>query len=194
MKPRISSDELPPDHPTRRAIDAATDALANAAVRADAVDPLVTEVVRLRCAQVHDCRRCGSLRSVEATRQGLDDAMADKIAVHETSDLDPALKVALRLCDAVILTPGRVEPTLRDDLRAHFSDEQIAELLFDVMKWSKQKMLVALRWDAAPWEGRQLIAFDDDGAPLLVDELDDAGNMRGARSLREAVATKAGEG
>ena len=38
-------------------LDAAMAAFEKAVVRADALDPLTTELVRLRCARIHDCRR-----------------------------------------------------------------------------------------------------------------------------------------
>jgi hypothetical protein len=147
------------------ALDAALDAFAAAAVRASAVDPLVTELVRLRCAQYHDCRLCGSLRSQEAIDSGLDENAVAKIARYEDSDLDAAAKAALRLADAIIVDPGAIDDGLYGQLRESFTDVQIAELCFDVMKWSKQKFLVALRLESPPWEGIASLSFDARGEP-----------------------------
>jgi alkylhydroperoxidase family enzyme len=123
-----------------------------AAVRADGVDPITTELVRLRCARLHDCRRCKAVRDGAALDAGFDEALGAKVDAYETSDLEPRHKAALRLTDAMLLTPGAVDPALRADLRAHFSEAQIAELCLDVVKWSVQKALVALRLEAPPRE------------------------------------------
>ena len=80
-----------------------------AVVRIDGVDPITTELVRLRCARVHDCRRCSSMRDDAALRSGFDEALGAKIDDYERSDLSPRHKAALRLADAMILTPGAIE-------------------------------------------------------------------------------------
>jgi alkylhydroperoxidase family enzyme len=133
-------------------LDHAMLAFEAAAVRADEVDAITTELVRLRCARLHDCRKCKSVRDGRALDAGFDEALGAKIDSHETSDLDPHHKAALRLADAMILTPGAVDPDLRAELRRHFSEAQIAELCLDVVKWSVQKALVALRLEAPPNE------------------------------------------
>ena len=135
-----------------------------AVVRIDGVDPITTELVRLRCARVHDCRRCSSMRDDAALRSGFDEALGAKIDVYERSDLSPRHKAALRLADAMILTPGAIEESLRDELREHFSEAQIAELCLDVVKWSVQKALVALRIEPPPNEGLTRMAANPDGS------------------------------
>lgn len=148
-------------------LEASVDALSAAAVRADAVDPLITELVRLRCAHVHDCRRCGALRLEEAAAAGLDEEMAAKVADYEASDLGPAAIAALRLCDAIILVPGAADAELRAELAEHFTPAQVAELCLDVVKWSYQKVLVALRLEAPDWESTATLSFDADGAAVV---------------------------
>jgi hypothetical protein len=149
------------------ALDAAIDAFAGAVVRSAAVDPLTTELVRLRCAQYHDCRLCGSLRSQIAIEQGLDEAVVAKIARYESSDLDEAAKAALRLTDAMVIHPGAVDDGLYAQLRRHFTDTQIAELCLDIMKWSQQKYLVALRLETPRWQGLATLTFDERGKPTI---------------------------
>jgi len=148
-------------------LDEAMSAFAAAAVRADAVDPLITELVRLRCAQVHDCRLCGSLRLAEAMELGLDEDTTAKIARYEDGDLSDAAKAALRLADAIILAPASADAALAANLREHFADQQIAELCLDVMKWSHQKVLVSLRLEAPPWEETTTLSFDAAGDPVI---------------------------
>jgi AhpD family alkylhydroperoxidase len=135
-----------------------------AVVRIDGVDPITTELVRLRCARVHDCRRCSSMREEAALRSGFDEALGAKIDDHERSDLSPRHKAALRLADAMILTPGAIDPSLRAELREHFSESQIAELCLDVVKWSVQKALVALRIEPPPNQGLTRMEAQPDGS------------------------------
>jgi hypothetical protein len=165
--PRIPLDRLQPgvalDGPLERAIAR----FAAAVVRARSVDPIVTELVRLRCAQIHDCRLCGSLRTRDALDQGFDESMQRKIAGYEGSDFEPRIIAALRLCDAIILTPADADAGLRAELERHFSAEQIAEICLDVMKWSQQKALVALRTEAPPWDTTSVLSFDADGEPVF---------------------------
>jgi hypothetical protein len=124
-----------------------------AVVRIDGVDPVTTELVRLRCARTHDCRRCSSVRDDAALQAGFDEALGAKVDDYERSDLSARHKAALRLADAMILTPGAIDPGLRDELREHFTEAQLAELCLDVVKWSVQKALVALRIEPPPNEG-----------------------------------------
>jgi hypothetical protein len=149
------------------ALDEAMDAFAAAAMRAQAVDAFTTEVVRQRCARFHDCRTCGSLRSPEAQAAGLDEAAIEKIASGEAADLGSRAGAAVRLADSMIVDPAGIGPGLYSELEPWLSDEEIAELAIDVVKWSKQKFLVALRLETPPWEGTALLTFDDRGEPVI---------------------------
>ncbi len=166
-QPRLPRGELTPglsvDGPLERAIGD----FAAAVVRAGTVDPLITELVRLRCAQIHDCRLCGSLRTEDALKQGFDESMQRKIASYESSDFSPDVIAALRLCDAMILDPASADAALKAELERHFSAEQIAEICLDVMKWSQQKALVALRIEEPPWEQATVLSFDERGNPCF---------------------------
>ena len=147
--------------------DDAIDSFAASVMRATSVDPVITELVRLRCAQYHDCRLCGSLRLNEAVEQGVDEATVAKIPHHEASDLSDAAKVALRLVDVMIIRPASASGELREELREHFTESQIAEICLDVAKWSQQKYLVALRVETPPWNGLGTLTFDEDGNPQI---------------------------
>lgn len=162
---RLPAEQLTPgiamDGPLERAIAD----FAASVVRAKTVDPLITELVRLRCAQIHDCRLCGSLRNREALDEGFDEAMQRKIANYEKSDLGADVIAALRLADAMILSPSFATDELKQTLEQHFSAGQIAEICLDVMKWSQQKALVALRTEAPPWDTTNVLTFDEQGNP-----------------------------
>lgn len=141
-------------------IDHAVADLAAAQMRQHVLDPALTELVRLRCARVHDCRLCRSVRNVDA--DDLDEETASKIDSYETSDLDERAKVALRLTDAMILDPSSAAG-LRDKALEVFTEAEIAELLLDVVKWSQQKASVALRIEEPPRDGLSELRFDANG-------------------------------
>ena len=145
------------------AIDAAILVFCETVERASSVDLMTSEIVRLRCAEYHNCRICGSFRNVQALAQGLDETLVQKIRDHAASDLPERWKVALRLADAVVAAPHEADAQLSADLHEHFSDQQIAEIIFDVMKWSDQKVEVSLATDTPPWEGLSLHTFDEQG-------------------------------
>jgi AhpD family alkylhydroperoxidase len=138
----------PPTKPGRYGteLDAAMHDFERSVVRIKGLDPVTTELVRLRCARIHDCRRCRSVRDDAALAAGFDEALGAKIDDYEHSVLSPRHKAALRLADAMILGA----PVDRAGARAHFTDSELAELLLDIVKWSVQKALVALRIEPAP--------------------------------------------
>jgi alkylhydroperoxidase family enzyme len=136
-------------------------------MRSQAVDAFTTEVVRQRCARFHDCRTCGSLRSPEARAAGLDEAAIEKIASGDGGDLGRRAGAVLRLTDSMIVDPAGIGPGLYEELRPWLSDEEMAELAVDVVKWSKQKFLVALRLETPPWQGNALLTFDARGEPVI---------------------------
>ena len=137
-------------------------------VRSSHLDPVTTELVRLRCARQHDCRICQTLRLATAAEMGADDALTDKIDHYESSDLSERHKVALRLVDAFIWRPTDIDDDLVRQAHEHFTDEEIAELLVDITKWSTQKIHVALGTDGADRllvndRGISYLTFDEDG-------------------------------
>ncbi len=123
------------------------DRLSRSVALLDAIDPVTTELVRLRGARQHNCRLCQSTRSARALDGGADEGLLDCTEHYETSDLDESRKVALRLTDAVITGPRSVDPPLVAQVQRWFSPEQVVELVMDVMRNSGQKVAVALAAD-----------------------------------------------
>lgn len=140
----------------------------DAVVRSSHLDPLTAELIRLRCARQHDCRICQTLRLADAQESGLDSDMESKIDHYESSDLSERHKTALRLVDAFIWRPADMSDVLIAQAHDHFSDEEVAEILVDITKWSTQKIHVTLGTDGAdhlPTDNRGVsyFAFGDDG-------------------------------
>lgn len=144
----------------------------DAVVRARLLDPVTTELVRLRCARQHDCRICQSLRLEEAREAGATDAVTAQIDHFESSDLSERHKVALRIVDAFIWLPGEMSTELVAQAHEHFTDEELAELLVDITKWSTQKIHVTLGTDGTdrvPLDeaGIALLSFDEQGSAAV---------------------------
>ena len=138
--------------------------------RLDALDPVLTELIRLRGARQHQCRVCRSRRSVAALDAGADDATFAAVDAYADSDLPPATRAALALTDAMIWTPYAVPSGVIDEVRAHLAPEQVVEVVLDVARNATNKIAVALGADAASvTEGVELFSTDADGNLTVVD-------------------------
>ncbi|MCU1476748.1 MAG: hypothetical protein JWQ64_1441 [Subtercola sp.] len=144
-------------------LDYAVARFASSAMRLRALDPVVTELVRLKCAEYHDCRQCKSLRLDEAMDAGVDEKMTAKVSRFESSDLDERYKVALRFTECMIIEPTSMTPALAAEIRTWYSKEEIVELTLDVMKWSQQKPQVSLKIEAPKQEGLTVMGFAENG-------------------------------
>lgn len=108
----------------------------------DAVDPLTTELVRLRVARLHQCRICQSLRHVDALASGGDEDLFDRIDDYERADFSERHRTALRLADAVVNRPGDLPAELPTQLALVFTPAESLELVLDVERHSRNKVAV----------------------------------------------------
>lgn len=132
--------------------------------RLSSLDPVLTEVVRLRGARLHDCALCRSRRSQDALDAGADDATFAAIDDYRASDLPDATRAALALTDAVVLASGSLDRSTLDAVRAHLSPEQVVEVVLDVVRNAANKIAVALAADAASvTDGVELFRTAADG-------------------------------
>ncbi|GAA1777294.1 carboxymuconolactone decarboxylase family protein [Nocardioides hankookensis] len=137
--------------------------------RLDTLDPVLTELVRLRGARQHECRLCRSRRSVAALEAGADEATFEAVDAYADSDLPPAYKAALGLTDAMIWTPYLVPDQVVEDAQAHLAPEQVVEVVLDVARNAANKIAVALGADAATvTDGVELFSTDADGNLTVV--------------------------
>lgn len=140
----------------------------DAVVRGTDLDPVTTELVRLRCARTHNCRICQTLRLSDARVAGADDSMTEKVDFYERSDLEESHKIALRITDAFISRPDTLSTETVVAARTIYTPVQLAELCLDITKWSTQKIHVALGTDGADAvpkneQGVSFFGFDDLG-------------------------------
>ena len=145
-----------------------------AVVRGSSVDPMITELVRLRCARTHRCRICQTLRLAGARAAGVDEAITAQIDFYERSDLPDRAKVALRVTDAFITRPDLLSDAMAEQARTSFEPAELASLCLDITKWSTQKIHVALGTDGA--DG---LETDDDGVAVF--GFDETGRATGYR-------------
>jgi len=132
--------------------------------RMQSVDPLTSELVRLRGARAHRCRLCQSLRSRRAANDGADESVYDQIDRFESSALAPRHKTALRLVDAVLWQPMIFPSDLTTQVFEHFTANEIVELVFDIARNAANKIAVAFAADAPHvTEGIELYDIDERG-------------------------------
>ena len=91
-----------------------------------------------------------------------------EVARSELSGLDDRRRAALGLADAFVTDPARLEGRLRRTVLEQLSEQEIVELLFDVMAWSQQKVLVSLSLDAEVAPGALTpLDFDAEGRAVV---------------------------
>ncbi|WP_370499672.1 carboxymuconolactone decarboxylase family protein [Mycolicibacterium sp. jd] len=143
--------------------------LVPAVARLHDLDPVTTEVVRLRGAEAHNCRLCKSLREGHALDAGGSEDLYRQIADFESADgLSEAHKAALRYVDALIWSPSRIDAAVADGMRRHFSESQMLELTLDVMRNAANKIAVSLAADAPRVaEGTERYEVDEQGQTIF---------------------------
>ena len=117
--------------------------------RLDRLDPVTSELVRLRGARAHGCRLCQSLRSRRAvTAAGGDD-------LFEPFDgwpggmggLTEGHRTAVRFVDAFVWQPTAWPEDLAEAVRAAFTPDEAVELVLDVIRNAANKIAVAFGAD-----------------------------------------------
>jgi alkylhydroperoxidase family enzyme len=172
-----SSPSAVDDHPHTAAGDPglwdALVSLARVVPRLDALDPVTTELIRLRGARQHRCRLCQSLRSRPALLAGADEATFAAVDHFDTSDLPPDQRAAIAFTDAMIWTPGAIDPEVVEALVAVTTPAQRVELVLDVTRNALNKVAVAMGADAPHVDqGVEIYDIDGNGDPVYGLSLD----------------------
>jgi len=93
------------------------------------LSPRLVELVRLRIAFHNQCRSCMSVRYQSAIDDGLTEGMVCSLEQPaDADDLSPAERSALRYADLFATDHLSIDDTVYDDLRHHFSEDEIVEL------------------------------------------------------------------
>jgi alkylhydroperoxidase family enzyme len=159
---------LPPE---RGDLWAALEVFMRVVARSEALDPLTTELVRLRGATVHNCRLCRSRLSVRAYDAAGDRSPFEAVGDYEHSTLTVRHKTALRLTDAVVTQPALIDEGLISQVHAEFSTAESSEIILDVVRNAANKIAVAFSTDA-PVVADGTEFFDTDGAGDVFADVD----------------------
>ncbi|RZL21393.1 MAG: carboxymuconolactone decarboxylase family protein [Rhodococcus sp. (in: high G+C Gram-positive bacteria)] len=128
------------------------------------LDPVTTELVRLRQARQHNCRLCKSLRMSSALEAGADEALFDEVDNYQDSGLSDRHKAALALADAMVWQPGYIPAHVISEVHEHFSPAEAVELVLDMTRNASSKVAVAFGSDAPHVdEGVEIYEVDEDG-------------------------------
>jgi alkylhydroperoxidase family enzyme len=140
-----------------------------AVARMRALDPITSELVRLRGAAQHNCRLCKSLREGTALDAGGSETLYGDIERYEASTLlDARAKASLRYADALIWSPAHLVADAAAEVRARFSEAEAVELTFDIMRNASNKVAVSLGADAPRVEhGTERYLLDADGQTVF---------------------------
>jgi hypothetical protein len=110
-----------------------------------ALDPVTSELVRLRGARAHDCRLCQSRRNVTAIDlAGERDLFDDR----DPSGLPDAQALALQVVDTFVWQPTRWPPGLGQQVVAALGPGPATELTLDIVRNAANKIAVAFGADA----------------------------------------------
>jgi alkylhydroperoxidase family enzyme len=146
-------------------VDALLNGFVPAVARMRALDPVTTEIVRLRGAAQHNCRFCKSRREGNALDAGGSEDLYSQIERYESAEgLTDAQKAALRYVDALIWSPSRIGADVAAGVRKTMSKDEALELTWDVMRNACNKIMVSLGADTPRVEeGTELFLVDADG-------------------------------
>jgi hypothetical protein len=109
-----------------------------------ALDPVTSELVRLRGARAHDCRLCQSRRSVSAIDlAGGSDLFDDR----DPSGISDAQGLALQVVDAFVWQPIRWPPGLGEQVVDALGPAAATELTLDIVRNAANKIAVAFDAD-----------------------------------------------
>lgn len=102
----------------------------SAALKVDRLLPdRLVELVRLRVAFFNQCRSCMAIRYGDAIDDGLTEGMVCSLERPEdASDLTEAERAAIRYGELMATDHLAVGDAMYDELRCHFTEEQIVEL------------------------------------------------------------------
>ncbi len=166
--------------PRRDNLWAALEAFMRTVAQESALDPVTTELVRLRGAAVHNCRLCRSRLSVKAIDAAGDPALFTAVEDYEGSSLSRRHKVALRLTDAVITQPSLIDGLLVTQVDKELTTAESTEIVLDVVRNAANKIAVAFAADAPRATGA-IEFFDIDSSGEVVADVD-------ADAVRRATA------
>jgi hypothetical protein len=109
-----------------------------------ALDPVTSELVRLRGARAHDCRLCQSRRSVSAIDLA---GRSDLFDASDPSGISDAQALALQVVDVFVWQPMEWPPALGEQVVDALGPVAATELILDLVRNAANKIAVAFDAD-----------------------------------------------
>jgi alkylhydroperoxidase family enzyme len=128
---------------------AAVSSLLRETAKLSTLDPVLRELVRMRGAHHHQCRRCQSVRSVAAIGAGADEELIAATRPGAEQLLQERSRTALLLTDAVLLGTVELSDALVSRVHEEFTATEAVELICYILRNSANKIAVAFGADAA---------------------------------------------
>ena len=121
-----------------------------AAVRHSDVDPVLSNLIRLRASQLNGCAYCVDMHSADAIKGGDTQQRVNAVAVwRETPFFTARERAALALTEAgTRLTDGAVSDEVFNEAAGHFNETELAGLIWDIAVINTWNRLGAI---ARPW-------------------------------------------
>jgi len=117
------------------------------------LEPALLELVKTRASQINGCAYCIQLHTREARKMGeTDERLHLLVAWRETGLYTPRERAALAWTEALtLLTEGHPPDPLYEEVRAQFSDEEVAKLslaIATINAWNR--LAVGMRFVPKP--------------------------------------------
>ena len=109
-----------------------------------ALDPVTSELVRLRGARAHDCRLCQSRRSVSAIDLA---GRSDLFDERDPSGVSDTQALALQVVDAFVWQPTEWPPGLGEQVVDALGAAAATEMTLDIVRNAANKIAVAFDAD-----------------------------------------------
>ena len=112
--------------------------------------------MRAMASKVHGCRYCLAHTAANAERYGVSNEKIARLWEFETNDLfTDAERAALRFAAAAATVPNAMDGTLSADLKRHFNDTEIVEIMGIIAYygwWNRWNASLATTLEAHPRE------------------------------------------
>ena len=120
------------------------------------LQPDVRGLVGQMASKVHGCQYCLAHTAANAERYGVSNEKIARMWEFETNDLfTDAERAALRFAAAAATVPNAVDETLSADLKRHFNDTEIVEIMGIIAYygwWNRWNASLATTLEAHPRE------------------------------------------
>jgi alkylhydroperoxidase family enzyme len=106
------------------------------------VDLVTRELLRILSGRLARCSVCRNLRLNAAIDRGFDESVVEHLEHPSDSGLPARQQVVLRLTHAFLTAPETFTTADWAELRSHYTDEQVGELILDLVRFRPGSKLV----------------------------------------------------